>query len=161
MRKFVLLSMVLLLLFNCEKSKVDTPLMVNFQVYKLKGDYIDKVCVLMDSEKTRIRATPSPMSNAGDTTCVPVKLDEGFYIDRGCIYGLNSVYLTISRKEFIDWVYEVPVDSYMNYIMDKDPYLEYYIAKEPAEGDSCSVETSFLNKLIAEGNQEQCFERLK
>ena len=132
-----------------------------FQLYKLRCDYTKNVCVAMNKDKSRIVGTPSPDSPAGDTACHPITLINGYYLDYNCNYGVNSAYLTITREEFITWVYEIPVDSYKYYLLDADPYLEYYVTSYKVPNDSCSLDTLCLNNLIRNNDIEKYFERLK
>jgi hypothetical protein len=131
------------------------------QLYKLKADYTKNVCVMMDQKKTRIKGYPSPGDGAGDTACHPIQLINGYYLDYICNYGVNSAYLKISREEFINWVYEVPADSYKYYLLDTDPFLEYYEANYKLPNDTCDFDTTCLNKLIRNNEIELFFDRLK
>lgn len=152
---------LMLFLTRCSNDDKNCGCEPHWQLYKLRGNYIENVCVMMDKEKTRIKGYPSTDSNAGDTSCHPLPLINGYYLDQGCNYGVNSAYLTITREEFINWIYEVPADSYKNYILDKDPYLEYYISNFKFPSDTCDLDTLCLNNLIRNNTFEIYFDRIK
>ena len=132
------------------------------QIYKLKGDYIDKVCVGLTEDKSRIIVYPDMTSNCGNPNKSPLKVDSGYYLDICCNYGVNSSYLSLSKKDYKDYI---PRDSMYKMILDKDPYEEYYIDEDGILTKSCTdcyvMDTALLNDIIAEGTLADYFKKLK
>ncbi|MFC2138763.1 hypothetical protein ACFLTE_11360 [Bacteroidota bacterium] len=172
----VLIITVFLVLISCDKkdSDNDTDFFgIDYAIYKFKGDYIGNVCVLMDKDKTRIVGYPSPTSNAGNPDKKPYSLRNDYYLDPCCHYGINSAYLEITKQEMMDALIQYnengvdyPYTSeYMEqHILDKDPFLEYYIdtgsviiKREPG----FIYDTVLLNNIIVNGELDKYFKRIK
>ena len=131
------------------------------QIYKLKGDYIDNVCVGLSEDKTEIRVYPGTKDNCGDPNESPIKVDSGYYLDDCCNYGVNSAYLSI-RKE--DYSNHIPRDSLYKMILDKNPYEEYYIDEDRILVKICTdcftLDTVLLNDIISEGSLADYFKKI-
>jgi hypothetical protein len=130
-------------------------------LYKLRGDYFDKVAVLMNKDKTAIIGYPGLRDAAADTACHALKLIDGYCLDFNCSYGINSAYLSITRKEFAEKIYHIGSDSLKFFILDKDPYLEYYRLYYSPPCDSARYDTACMNELIRKGRIDWYFERIK
>lgn len=135
-------------------------------VVKFKGEYADKVCVLLDAGKTRIVGYPSPSDCAGDTVRHALQaLADGYYIARCGLYGINSAILKVTRKEYNEGVSigKSKEEIYGN-ILDKDPFLEYYedrdefLVTRAGEEDD---EFDKANKMIANGELASKLKRIK
>jgi hypothetical protein len=133
----------------------------NYILYKPKGDYNSKVAIFMNASKSRIIGYPGYDGRAGDTTCHPLVLLNGYFLDMGCTYGINSAYLDVDRKDYLNFQLTVTADSFIYYILDKDPFLEYYESKYIFPNDTLQVDTVSLNKIIRNNEIETFFTKLK
>lgn len=131
------------------------------QIYKLKGDYINKVCVGLTEDKSRIRAYPDMKDNCGDPDNYPLKVDSGYYLDDCCNYGVTSAYLSLSKEDYKEYI---PRDSMYKMIIDKDPYEEYYVDENriliKSGTECCVLDTALLNEIIKNKKLEEYFKRL-
>lgn len=160
---FLILIISFLFIYSaCGESGYYEPAL---RIYKLKGDYIDKVCVGLTDDKTSIRVYPAADSNCGDPTEEPYKVKDNYYLDGCCNYGVNSAYLTITKEEYQDIWQSLTKDSMMNLILDADPYEEYYIDEDRLLLKSCTdcfiLDTVLLNEIISKQELEKYFLRVK
>ena len=116
---------------SCKKKNTEFVPEIKVVIYKFKGNYINKVCVGMSDDKSKIQAFPGPTDPAGDT--IPsygyTALKNGYYQESGKYsYGIGSAYLDINRADFRSFCNIGPYnsDTIKRHILDIDPYLEYY-----------------------------------
>ena len=154
----IVLCSVICFCDGCDNSMTEPPP----RIYKLKGDYIDKVCVGLTEDKSRIRVYPAMIDNCGNPNISPLKVDSGYYLDDCCNYGVSSAYLSLSKEDYKEYI---PRDSMYKMIIDKDPYEEYYIDEDEILIKSCTncfvLDTALLNYIIAEGTLADYFTKLK
>jgi hypothetical protein len=93
-------------------------------IYKTKGDYNDKVPVLMNMSRTKIVSYPSVEDLRKDgRLLLPVELAEGFLLDRKGI-SQNTGFLKITYEEYVK---NIPsMQQMMGMIKDPDPFIEMY-----------------------------------
>jgi hypothetical protein len=129
--KFILTCFVFMILLNsCEDKKKNSSPYPPSSVFKLRGDYINNVCVGLSDDKSRITSFPSPVDPNGNPDMNPILLDSGYYWD--CNYGVsfNDAFLSLTKTEWKRRVYEIGFpskDSMMKLVLDPDPFLEYYV----------------------------------
>lgn len=162
----ILIISFLFLSNSCEKSKSeDGYYEPALRIYKLKGDYLDKVCVGLTDDKSNIRVYPAADSNCGDPDEKPYKVKDDYYLDGCCNYGINSAYLTITKEEYQDIWQSLTKDSMMNLILDADPYVEYYIDEDRILLKNCTdcfvLDTALLNEIISNQELDKYFTKLK
>jgi len=120
-------------LISCNKNDSFDP-EDRVYIYKLKGDYLNKVCVMMNDEKTKVLGFNDYSKN---DTCDSITfgilrdceysiLQNDYLLEWGpCVrtFGINSGYLTVNIKDWKEFKHK---DNLSNYVLDADPYLEYY-----------------------------------
>jgi hypothetical protein len=153
-----------MLLFACDDNISGVDPARTAILYKLKGDYINNVCIGLAKDKSRIIVYPSPWDPCGDSSEHPLLLKNGYYIDNKCTYGPNSAYLQFSKTEYSS-IFPISSDSMMHSILDADPYLEYYIDEADILKMSCPgcfvFDTAYLNILIINNELSKYLKRIK
>lgn len=93
-------------------------------VYKTKGDYANRVPVLLSDDKTEIIAYPHPADlRVGKAFLTPTTLDEGYLLDNKGI-GVNVAFLSYTYEEYSKLA-EVPtLKELYDKIIDKEPLTE-------------------------------------
>jgi hypothetical protein len=142
----IFLFALFLLSLSCKKKNTEMIPDIKVVIYKFKGDYINKVCVLMSNDKSQIKAFPSPNDPSGDTTKRFVVLKNGYYTESGIYsWGINSAYLNINRVDYRHFLStnKINDDTLKNHILDTDPYLEYYTCSN----DTFAKDTSLIKHI--------------
>lgn len=93
-------------------------------VYKTKGDYANRVPVLLSEDKTEIIAYPHPADlRVGEAFLTPTTLDDGYLLDNKGI-GTNVAFLSYTYEEYSKLA-EVPtLKELYDKIIDKEPLAE-------------------------------------
>jgi len=163
--RIVLFSLLSFFLLSCDKEDYIGP---KVKIYKTKGDYFNKVNTWgNDNGPIGLDYGSRIIINNGDTIYAwRWKLADG-YVMAG--ESSSSDYFTdmtfaeiVAYKDKYPDSLEFPRDSFFKRVIDKDPYTEYYIAKEYSTfemPDSNDVEP--INELIRKGELENYFKRLK
>ena len=130
MKQYILLIVFSFNLLACKKHHSEGGFPIPRKhaiIYKYKKDYEKNVCVGMDQTKTKILVFPGGSDPGSDTSSSNhITMSNGYILEWGAFsYGYNSAYLSITRKEWNNRT--IPIDSIKNYIIDKDPFIEYYI----------------------------------
>ena len=125
-------------------------------VYKTKADYNNNVSVTMDSKKGKIISYPAPTDlYYRGNLALPSKLKNGYLLDNRGI-NTNSVFTSFTYQEYSK-LYSAPsIDTLLEKIIDKDPFVEIYNCGNRADYKN---ETKELNKII-DSNFKKC-KRLK
>lgn len=163
--------------YGCEKIKYEDQY-PGVSIYKTKGDYFDLVAVGMKEDRFyRTQILWNPRYNSfikleirnNDTIYkFRHRLIDGYVL--GGEAGLNTdVFLNITFKEYLKRQlrnYEsgigayVPDDTLRKYILDKDPYTEFYQNRTGAKRlymrDSLEI-----NEIIENGEIDKYFKKLK
>lgn len=154
MKPFITLFIGILIMYSCEKIGTQDKSM---SIYKFKSgkDYSNNVPVSLSNDRTKITSAPGPIDYW------PMKLANGYYLNG--TMGLNSGYLSLTKEQYNA---DIPgIDSMYNYLIDRDPYQEYYLTEDgdifTEQGGPHGIDTAFLNDLIRDGKLEKYFERLK
>jgi len=146
----------ILLFTMCKKEESDTKYLTMI-LYKFKGDYLNKSCIVLSSDKSKIIGIPTSQ----DTSLKGlIYLKNGYIMEAahyfpkdhikiasGHTWGLNSAYVSTDRK---DWLEKGLVcdDSLMSRIIDKDPFVEFYLMQP----DSSIKDTSIASIEAALNN---------
>ena len=146
------------------------PTSPGISIYKTQGDYYDLVTIGMKGDK--IFRTYHLIDDQGrfnytsnDTVYKRrARLINGYVLDTESSNEYD-VFLSLTFKEYMrketKYGY-LPHDSVYKYIIDKNPYTEYYREKisEMSEGFSIS-DTAVINELIRKGELQKYFNREK
>lgn len=114
-------------------------------VYKTKKDYSNNVSVQLSGDKKVVTAYPGPAE-----VHQPIQLANGYYLQT----TLGNAFLSITRDQYADSNNKYPTDKLINYVIDADPFTEYY------EVCPCAMvagrDTASLNRLILHDSLSQC-----
>jgi hypothetical protein len=143
-------------------------------IYKTNGDYFNLVDVGMKGDKF-IR-TESFWNNRYDTFDKMEVVDNdtiykyrwrlinGYVLDKEADYH-QDVFLSLTFKEYlakeIGMGKSLSHDTLKKYIIDKDPFTEFYSSKSEPYYSYYSIDTAEFNSIIRNGELEKYFERLK
>lgn len=67
-------------------------------IYRMNGDYSDRVPVLMDANRSHLIGFPAPADVMDETG--PVRLCEGWWLDRQGMIELNTAFLVFTRNQY-------------------------------------------------------------
>ena len=132
MKKIILFFVILLMVACCSNKNqstksVDLVLATpDIVIYKTANDYTNNVPVIMDVERTRIVRYPAPIDvRRGDAFATPIKLDNGYLLDR---YGITSnvVFLDYTFEQYANLLQAPTLDEMMLHIIDKNPLVELW-----------------------------------
>lgn len=163
--KFLFVLIGIVLVASCSKDDepcgcAPPPSMTD--VYKMRADYSDYVCVMLSKDKKRISGYPVGADSGGDSSSKPIKVANGYYMGSWANYGVNSAYLNITRKEYQSRGRYLTKDSLMNMILDADPYLEYYKdEKRVLDANGYDSSAILLNQIILNNELATKLKRVK
>ena len=86
-------------------------------VYKTKKDYSNNVSIQLSADKKTITAYPGPTE-----VHKPAPLVNGYY----CAKMFGNAFLSITIDQYADSNNKYPFDQLMKYVIDTDPFTEYY-----------------------------------
>lgn len=134
-------------------------------IYKTRGDYYDLVTIGMKGDKIfRTGYTTGNRFNYTNNDTVykrRARLINGYVLDTESSNEYD-VFLSLTFKEYMRKETKngyLPHDTLYKYIIDKDPYTEYY-RENRSEGFSIS-DTAAINELIKKGELQKYFNREK
>lgn len=147
-------------------------------LYKTRGDYFDLVTIGMKGDKIysipglwngRYNAITSGMEIRNNDTVYTGRymLPEGYTL--GHSEGLQSAFLNMTFKEYLNREIVnaqkelgliIPEDTLRKYILDKDPYLEFYRNKTDIKRLTLS-DSLEIREIILNGEINKCFEKIK
>jgi len=138
-------------------------------IYKTRGDYYELVTIGMKKDKIFRSSYTSELYKfdyTGNDTVYKMRarLIHGYILDRESSNEYD-VFLGLTFKEYMrketQYGY-LPNDSVYRYIIDKNPYTEYYREKisELSKGFSI-LDTAAINELIRKGELQRYFNREK
>lgn len=117
-------------------------------IYKMKGDYADRVPVLMDKAKTRIVSYPHPRDlKVGDSLRLPTPLSGGYWLDNKGITP-DVAFLDYTYEEYSRLPSAPTMDELMAHILDKNPLTEIRACGRRADYKDIVKE---LNEMIERG----------
>ncbi len=150
MRNGLVLSvLVTFLVMSCGKG-LDQDKTIH--VHKPKQDYSSHVPIELSLDKATITSAPGKVDP-------PIKLVQGFFM--GNTMGVNTAYLSLTIEEYNNHVPLLPIDSLYKYIIETDPFLEYYISEDSDLRNADGIDTLLINDLIREDKLTEYFTRLK
>jgi len=121
-------------------------------VHKPKQDYSSYVPIELSLDKTTITSAPGKVNS-------PIKLVQGFFM--GNTMGVNTAYLSLTIEEYNNYDPLLGVDSLYKYIMETDPFLEYYLSEDSDLRNADGIDTLLINDLIREDKLIEYFTQLK
>jgi len=166
---FLKISVFILLFALMGAGCKPVPTSPGISIYKTNGDYYDLVTIGMKGNKIFRSSYTSELYKfdyTGNDTVYKMRarLIDGYVLDRESSSEYD-VFLSLTFKEYMrketKYGY-LPDDSVYKYIIDKNPYTEYYREKisEMSEGFSIS-DTAVINELIRKGELHKYFNREK
>lgn len=171
--KIIFFTCLLIALSACDwlNYRDDYP---GISIYKTNGDYFDLVTIGM--KEGNVVRTPTFLNSLdkfiiqGKDTIYKyrIRLKNGYVLDgeatesKDVFLKLNfSQYKILEKKLFPG----IPHDSLKYYILDRDPYLEFYQDRSSSPkrfGDSFKyADTAEINAIILEGKLNEYFTKLK
>lgn len=116
-------------------------------VYKTRGDYANRVPVLLNNEKTAIISYPAPsdLGSEGKEAC-PVILEQGYLLDNRGI-STNVAFLEYTYEQYASLKKVPGKEELFKKIIDKSPLTELW---ECGTRTPENCDTERLNKLIRE-----------
>ena len=170
---YATLSVLLLVFFSCDKISTEADYK-GVSLYRTKGDYFENVVVWMSRDGDKIAGNPAfPLSNLNITKTDTInkfrlRIVEGYVLDfEGTI---SDAYLSVTYKDYLLWLerydeLSFPDDTIWKYMIDLDPYLELWRAKDnedfTANSEVSKLDTVGLKQIILDGKIEEYFTRLK
>jgi hypothetical protein len=122
-------------------------------IYKTKGDYYDKVPVILSEDKTKVVSYPGARDlYKGDKLALPTRLNNGYLLDNRGI-DENVAFLDISYENFTKMQRVFTAGQLYEMILDKDPLTEMYNCGKKSKYKD---EVAELNELIDKGNFDGC-----
>ena len=131
-------------------QEIDEGPYLPISVYKTNNDYSQNVYVVLSSDKNYI-------INGGATFPFIAKLTNGYYAHKSCETDLNIAYLSITELEWVQSINgenKMSYEEQANYIIDKDPFIEFYREKNEYYGQFIkdnSIDTAKINDIIKTG----------
>lgn len=146
---------------SCVKTEAQYP---GVSVYKTRGDYFDKITAGIKNNKIfRFPAGPRPQDTLIKRR---IKLVNDYVLD-GEADLEHDAFLISTTKELMEWEKKynrlgMPADTVWKYMLDQDPYIEFYRAKDRDMFNFEGVlDTTGLNQIILDGQLEKYFNKLK
>lgn len=116
-------------------------------VYKTRGDYADKVPVLLNAKKTAIISYPAPSDLGSEGKAArPVILEQGYLLDNRGI-STNVAFLEYTYEQYASLKKVPGKEELFKKIIDKSPLTELW---ECGTRTPENCDTERLNKLIRE-----------
>ncbi len=163
-----IVSLIALFLGGCDNKNENDYQGVS--LFITKGDYYDFVTVgLRDNQLIRGLYTDLRYTVVGSDTINlrRTRLTNDYIIDVNGDY-IHDAFINFRFNDFIKWIetynsYSLPPDTIWKYMLDKDPYIEFWRVKdnEMFLSPSGTLDTTGLNQIILDGKIEDYFNRLK
>ena len=165
--QLIILILIFPLSFGCDWI-YNSPVLYNVDLYKTRGDYRHLYTINLSGDEIsaincweRDKTLWSGLNQ--DTICDRRQYGANSYV-LSETNRLTDVYLSLTFKEIVikeiamnNPGHALPDDTLRKYILDKDPYLEFWRCTTTLElRDSVKI-----NEIIRNGEIEKCFERLK
>jgi len=168
----IVFSFIVIMAFISCTSKEDTE--PGLTIFKTKADYFNNVCIKLN-ENGSINLNPIygliyrdlDVSEITDSTYFGLtRLNGGYVLAEGASYAeVNGTYLSMSIVDLVLFqklnnVPQVPDDTLLKYVIDTDPYLEfYYDGNHPRKYEL--TDTALINEIIRNGELEKYFVKVK
>ena len=160
------------MLSSCDKIPTQTDYK-GVSLYRTKGDYFENVVVWMNKDGGIAGKPGSPLSNLYITKTDTInkfrlRIVDGYVLDGEGT--LRDAYLSVTYKEYLLWLerydeLSFPDDTIWKYMLDLDPYLEFWRARDneafTANSEVSKLDTVGLKQIILDGKIEEYFTRLK
>ena len=113
-------------------------------IYKTKADYLNNVTVQLSKDGKEIIGRPGPSDAIHQT---PLQLVDGYLLKR----MMGDAYLSVTIEEYTDPSFDWESKDLIDFVIDKDPYLEKYECCE-----CTGMDTAQINMLILENRLDEC-----
>jgi len=173
LKPFFFIIIFSLIVTTCDLF-TDQAIAPGISIYKTRDDYFTLIDIGMKGDRIFRTSSYSQDVNKfyfrdNDTIYkYRIRLVDGYILDFEADERYD-VFLSLSFKECMNLEVEynqlcLPPDTLRKYIIDKDPYIEYY--RDMAEPRLFNyvvekVDTSEINQIIRDGKLEEYFTRLK
>jgi len=171
--KIGLLVLFSIVITNCDLIKMEANY-PGISIYKTNGDYFNMVDMGMKGDRIvryeGLHGAPYKLTISKDDTVYNrrVYLDDGYVLDTEADERYD-VFLNLSFKEYfiMEEKFETLLilkDTLRKYILDKDPYVEFYretIFHQKFSSLNIMNDTAEINNIIRNGEIEKYFERIK
>lgn len=163
---------VLLMLSSCDKITTEADYK-GVSLYRTNGDYFENVVVWMNKDGGVAGKPGFPLSNLYITETDTINMNRARIVDGYVLDGegtLRDAYLSVTYKDYLLWLerydeLSFPDDTIWKYMIDLDPYLELWRAKDnedfTANSEVSKLDTVGLKQIILDGKIEEYFTRLK
>lgn len=163
---------VLLMLSSCDKITTEADYK-GVSLYRTNGDYFENVVVWMNKDGGVAGKPGFPLSNLYITETDTINRNRARIVDGYVLDGegtLRDAYLSVTYKDYLLWLerydeLSFPDDTIWKYMIDLDPYLELWRAKDnedfTANSEVSKLDTVGLKQIILDGKIEEYFTRLK
>ncbi len=145
---------ILLVIIGCEKGAVKDREM---HIYRTNNNYSNKIVVELSDDKSTILNVVLPETQDK----WPMSLIENYWLNG--TYGMNeTAYLSLTKTKYNENPLAYTKDSLLKLIIDKDPFIEYYLRNDNGlfyNGNG--VDTFKLNNIIRNDEIEKYFIRIK
>lgn len=117
-------------------------------VYKTRKDYYYNVPVQLSEDKQQIVSYPAQSDiRRGTTFTYPTKLTGGYLLDNRGI-SVNTAFLRFTYEDYYNMDLAPTAENLMNYIIDDDPFTEFYEVGRRYDYDDIESE---INEIIRSG----------
>ena len=163
---------VLLMLSSCDKITTEADYK-GVSLYRTNGDYFENVVVWMNKDGGVAGKPGFPLSNLYITETDTINMNRARIVDGYVLDGegtLRDAYLSVTYKDYLLWLerydeLSFPDDTIWKYMIDLDPYLELWRAKDnedfTANSEVSKLDTAGLKQIILDDRIEDFFTRLK
>lgn len=155
MKRVISYILIVLCFYSCEEKGMHEDL--SFMIYKTQNDYFNNVPVYLNVNGDKIEGLP----NRNVTNRYPQKLRNGYNLHSAIT--VNSGFISLTNGEYSN-LDKVPIrDTLYKYLIDKNPFIEFYKTDYNGNGfySDNGIDTVRINQIIANGELEMYFERLK
>jgi hypothetical protein len=145
----IIFVLIAFLVISCDSGRDQDG---TIHVHKPKQDYSSYVPIELSPDKTKITSAPG---GGGP----PLRLVQGYFL--GSTMGINTAYLSLTHEEYNSHDPLLSVDGLYKYILEPDPFLEYYVSEDIKLRNEDGIDTVFINDLIRESKLTEYFNQLK
>jgi hypothetical protein len=140
---------------------------ISHRLYLTKGDYFNFVNTWGDDNGPfGLNISDPRIAIVGDDTICPVRWRlEGGYVYSALESSYGDFFTDITFAEFVSYYernkpHSFPLDSFFERVIDKDPFLEYYLDTARIF-DYPDDNIEVVNEIIRNGELEKYFKRVK
>lgn len=152
---------LLLFMLNCKSTNHKTAFTPDFQtpgpvawVFKLNGDFVDKVPITLNEDKSEIVAYPGI---EGIKNKKPTPLGNGYYLDNGLV-NPNVAFINMTLEEYGALSSAPSLDKMQELIISKQPFESICNCGNKAAIDKPLI---MLTEMVKSGELEKKCKKIK